>query len=135
MLPWFAVPRRGTANQSPGAGSVQQAGDGPGAYRPAALPDGEAEPRLERDRLAQLDRHAHPVTRRGEAGRPEVEDAHHSGGPDEELRAIARAHPGPAATFGHRQQVHAGLELPVSGQTARRRHHLAAPDLVAANAA
>ena len=62
MLLWFAVPRRGTANQSPGAGSVQQAGDGPGAYRPAALPDGEAEPRLERDRLAQLDRRAHPVT-------------------------------------------------------------------------
>src|SRR5580704_15988804 len=111
MVPRFAVPRRGTANRSPGARSVQQAGDGPGAYRPAALPDGEAEPGLERDRLAQLDRHAHPVTRRGEAGRPEVEDAHHVGGPDEELRAVARAYPGPPAAFGRGQQVRAGLEL------------------------
>src|SRR5215472_12831348 len=37
--------------------SAQQRVDRVGADRPAALPDGEAEPGLERDRLAQLDGH------------------------------------------------------------------------------
>src|SRR6516225_10839211 len=133
--------RPGTANRGlPGAPSAwqrsaQQRGDRAGADRPAAFPDGEAEPGLERGRLAQLDGHAHPVARRGHAVRPEVEHAHHVRGPDEELRTVARAHLGPAAALGGGQQVHAGREPLVRRQTARRGHHLAAPDLVAADAA
>ncbi len=56
-------------------GSVQQPVDGAGADGPAAFPDGEAEPGLERDRLAELDGDTDPVAGCGGALRPEVEHA------------------------------------------------------------
>src|SRR5690348_3832923 len=114
---------------------VEQALDRAGADRPAALADGEAEAGLERDRLAQLYCCCYQLAGRGGAARPEVEHADHVGGADEELRAVTRPHLGPAAALGRGQQVHAGREPLAGALAAGRRHHLAAADLVAADAA
>src|SRR3954469_11152505 len=116
--PGRAVPRHGTAR--PGftwtgwAVSVQQGADRAGADRPAALADGEAQAGLERDRLAELDGYLDVVAGRRSAVRAEVDHADHVGGADEELRAVARPHPGPAAALSRGQQVHAGRE-PLAG--------------------
>jgi hypothetical protein len=52
--PWFALR---AAERKPGVprSLIEQVRHGSGADRPAALADGEAEPGLERDGLAQLD--------------------------------------------------------------------------------
>src|SRR5690606_10036054 len=67
----------------------EHVGDRAGADRPAALADGEAEPRAHRDGLAELDGHLDRVARHRHAAlAAEVDAADHVGGAEVELRPV-----------------------------------------------
>src|SRR5580658_4265728 len=111
-------------------------GDDPGAYGPAALADREPEAFLHGDRLDQVDVHVGPVARHDHLGAfRQVHHAGHVGGPEVELRTVVveeRRVP-PALVLG--QDVDLALELGVRGVGARLDHDLAALHLLALDAA
>src|SRR5919107_1092623 len=111
-------------------------GDNPRADRTAALADREAQARVHRDRGDQLDAQIHVVARHhhlgalrelhltGDVGRPEVE-----------LRTVVGEERRVTAALVLRQDVDLGAEVGVRLDRARLAKHLAALDVLTADAA
>src|ERR1051326_686451 len=111
-------------------------GHDPGANRPAALADREAQALVHGDRLDELDLHLDVV-----AGHDHLDalgelcDPGDVGGTEVELRAVAREERRVAAALLLLEDVDLGLELGVRRDRAGLAEHLAALDLLALGAA
>src|SRR3954468_204063 len=106
------------------------------AHRAATLTDGEAEARIHRDRLDQLDLHGDVVARHDHLhALGQVGHARDVGRPEVELRAVAREERRVTAALLLLQDVDLGLVLGVRGDGARLAEDLPALDLLALGAA
>src|SRR5436190_1779374 len=104
----------------------------PRADRAAALSDREPKALVHGDRLDQLDRHLDVVAGHHHLGPlGEVGDAGDVGGPEVELRAVAREERRVATALLLLQAVDLGLELGVRGDRSGLAQHLAALDVLA----
>src|SRR6266540_36127 len=99
-------------------------GDGAGAHRAAALPDGEAQPLLHRDGCDQLHAHLRVVPRHHHLHSVrQGRHPRHVRGPEVELRPVAREERGVTSPLLLRQHVHLTLELRVRGDAPRLGQH------------
>src|SRR6201991_1160126 len=120
----------------PSASLLDYLRDDPGADGAATLADGEPQTLIHGDRLDQLDRHLDVVARHHHL-RPlgEVGDPGHVGGPEVELRTVAREERSVATTLLLLEAVDLGFEFGVRGDRTRFAENLAALDLLALGAA
>src|SRR5947207_12927012 len=123
---------KGRSEDRPPGSLLDDLGHDPRADGSPTLADREPKALVHGDRLDQLDGHLDIVAGHHHLGPlGEVGDAGDVGGPEVELRAVAREERRVAAALLLGEAVHLGLELRVRGDRARLAEHLTALDVLA----